>query len=708
MTSEYVYAPLDLSKDSLRLLRLCKGRPGAQIRCQVFQSLLSESEGIPYEALSYTWGGQPTDSSPCILLDGQRFPVTKNLFDALHALRLRSLDRLLWVDALCINQRDPREKGHQVGQMGSVYRNADTVLVWLGPSSAAIDDLMTILNLEASWSATVAQLEAGHKVVYKRHETTFARLVSQRAWFKRVWIIQEVANARVAVIICGSKSVSSRIFSTMPHLMQLEIDHNMRAVLDVMPGPLRKQSWWNADRRLITLLTKFYGSEATQEHDRIYALLGIASDTDALGLPIDYSCHFQQVVDQMVSRLALGNPNPSCFLYNLGTPTFEFSEVFGKLANTNEIVLRVFELAFKRQETAFLKHMMDTPALKTVSESTVSNYKWDLSPSGLPSESFFYRESVFEIYSRADRLGIGHTPLMAAFDSVLLKQYDLASNNFWAEPPQRLRLERFFQSIPELQFRNISQRVQALISNEFAPIFDEVAYSGTGQQMDILLEHRETHSNSINIWQYFLDRFIPIAFDRKDDGVFKALLKRRRADGIKALSAKLLLHLTDEADDNYGRCAVLLNTLIDGGVDIDAPFDHHLSKEVNAFGHSDKITPLRCAIYANSPALVKVLVQEGAKLGGSTEYGETPLHYAERICLVRGRDRRRVIAVLLQCGADELVENRHGRTPWQVNVRNRTGRKRRNREEVEDLLSTLVEQGDVADYSELLKGREND
>ncbi|KAK6825601.1 heterokaryon incompatibility protein-domain-containing protein [Apiospora arundinis] len=274
MTSEYVYAPLDLSKDSLRLLCLCKGRPGAQIRCQVFQSLLSESEGIPYEALSYTWGAQPTDNSPCILLDGQKFPVTTNLFDALNALRLCSLDRLLWVDALCINQRDHREKGHQVGQMGSVYWNADTVLVWLEPSSDDIDDLMTLPNLEASWSATVAQLEDARKVVYKRHASAFAQVLARSAWFKRVWIIQEVANARAAVIICGSKSVSSRIFSTMPHLMQLEIDPNTRAVFDVMPGPLRKQSWWNADRRSITLLTKFHGSEATQEHDRIYALLG--------------------------------------------------------------------------------------------------------------------------------------------------------------------------------------------------------------------------------------------------------------------------------------------------------------------------------------------------------------------------------------------------------------------------------------------------
>ena len=38
----------------------------------------------------------------------------------------------LWLDALCINQEDLRERNHQVGLMRSIYINTDNVLLWLG------------------------------------------------------------------------------------------------------------------------------------------------------------------------------------------------------------------------------------------------------------------------------------------------------------------------------------------------------------------------------------------------------------------------------------------------------------------------------------------------------------------------------------------------------------------------------------------------
>jgi hypothetical protein len=37
----------------------------------------------------------------------------------------------LWADALCINQSDPEEKKHQVGQMGTIYGSAELVIGWL-------------------------------------------------------------------------------------------------------------------------------------------------------------------------------------------------------------------------------------------------------------------------------------------------------------------------------------------------------------------------------------------------------------------------------------------------------------------------------------------------------------------------------------------------------------------------------------------------
>ncbi|KAK8107025.1 heterokaryon incompatibility protein-domain-containing protein [Apiospora kogelbergensis] len=169
------------------------------------------------------------------------------------------------------------------------------VLVWLGPSSDAIDDMMDLIAswgersrallenitfLRDIWKGTVTT----HMAAHKTNVACFKQLLNGNPWFQRVWVIQEVANASAVTVICGSKSVSSRIFSMMPCIMDLEIDRHTAAVLEVMPGPLRQQSWWNADRRLIMLLTKFSGSKASQEHDLIYALLGIASDAETLDL----------------------------------------------------------------------------------------------------------------------------------------------------------------------------------------------------------------------------------------------------------------------------------------------------------------------------------------------------------------------------------------------------------------------------------------
>ncbi|KAI1012501.1 hypothetical protein LB504_008432 [Fusarium proliferatum] len=90
----------------------------------------------PYEALSYTWGDEA--ASIRILLNGEESLVRPNLAYALAALRI-SEPRVLWVDALCINQQDNTERNHQVGMMGDIFRRAERVLVWLGRPSSGWD-----------------------------------------------------------------------------------------------------------------------------------------------------------------------------------------------------------------------------------------------------------------------------------------------------------------------------------------------------------------------------------------------------------------------------------------------------------------------------------------------------------------------------------------------------------------------------------------
>jgi hypothetical protein len=77
--------------------------------------------------------GVPDGLGLQIWLDGSLTLVRQNLWHALNHLRCdKTTDRVLWIDALCINQEDEEERDRQVGFMGELYSNARTVLAWLG------------------------------------------------------------------------------------------------------------------------------------------------------------------------------------------------------------------------------------------------------------------------------------------------------------------------------------------------------------------------------------------------------------------------------------------------------------------------------------------------------------------------------------------------------------------------------------------------
>jgi hypothetical protein len=125
-----------------------------------------------------------------------------------------------------------------------------------------------------------------------------------RSWFRRVWVLQEVAKARRAKVMCGNKIVSSRIFAVVPKLLGVKPNGHQQAVLDIMPGSSRKHSWWTEKRDLGTLLSKFSKAEASGARDMIYALLGISSNAhDNDTLCPDYKKSLEEVFKTTVAFL---------------------------------------------------------------------------------------------------------------------------------------------------------------------------------------------------------------------------------------------------------------------------------------------------------------------------------------------------------------------------------------------------------------------
>lgn len=120
----YKYNRIDLAKDAIRLIRLLRGYQGEPIECEIFETYLHQVEGVPYEALSYVWGtGQSED---WIWVDGCRFRVTENLYEVLVHLRRPGEDRVLWIDAICINQSHNAVSEYMLHQYNSTNTKGST------------------------------------------------------------------------------------------------------------------------------------------------------------------------------------------------------------------------------------------------------------------------------------------------------------------------------------------------------------------------------------------------------------------------------------------------------------------------------------------------------------------------------------------------------------------------------------------------------
>ena len=140
--STWTYTPLEKGSDQIRLLALMPGCGEEDITCN--QSIVALRDASEYEALSYTWGSPETTHS--ILLDGKSFPVTTNLYSAFQHLRWQEKPRNLWIDAVCIDQRNDIEKSAQVQLMGDIYRRASAVIGWLGMAEDDSDLALDFLN----------------------------------------------------------------------------------------------------------------------------------------------------------------------------------------------------------------------------------------------------------------------------------------------------------------------------------------------------------------------------------------------------------------------------------------------------------------------------------------------------------------------------------------------------------------------------------
>ena len=150
MADSYQYTPFP-DTNSIRLIFLGEAaNVDDPLRCQL--RIVSLDDLPPYEAISYAWG-EPILSHQ-LLVDGQPLGITPSLFGALQRVRLTTSVRVLWADAVCINQRNIDERSQQVPLMRTIYHGASQVLIWLGHQDEDVPVAFKLMNqIAALWRA---------------------------------------------------------------------------------------------------------------------------------------------------------------------------------------------------------------------------------------------------------------------------------------------------------------------------------------------------------------------------------------------------------------------------------------------------------------------------------------------------------------------------------------------------------------------------
>ena len=193
----YRYEPLDPTRRQIRLIRLLTEQAIAwqtTIDCEIFHADLDENP--EYEALSYVWGSETRPYN--IRVNGHSLGVTLNLFSALSHLRTAE-PRVLWVDAICINQESHSERGQQVAIMRDIFAGASRTTIWLGefdflPVQGSKDFLG---HLQRTYDDSfLRNLVSDQKSDKNNPEVRNMQRIQNSTWFSRIWVVQETACGR--------------------------------------------------------------------------------------------------------------------------------------------------------------------------------------------------------------------------------------------------------------------------------------------------------------------------------------------------------------------------------------------------------------------------------------------------------------------------------------------------------------------------------
>lgn len=341
----------------IRLLEIHRWIPFLGVRSTLHNVSLQHMPS--YDAISYTWGDSLR--SHMMKVNGLPFQTTAATYNALYNCSQLWGSKLVWIDYICINQSDDKEKSAQVPLMKDIYSKAHQVIVcisdsripslWekvvnivggLHDSRVAIDmikdlgKLITENKLSASeFSAFISREQNSHRIFRWRALQEFLA----NKWFGRVWVVQEVAvNSRVTFLY-ENCAVDWNILSRVMHMFQ---DPELAALLSLearennnkfhVMARIRSDIYtiiladedvkanrerdipYSVQLPLAFLLSKCDSFEATDGRDKVYALLGLATDESSRVLAPSYETKSTRDVFVDTARYILNSDIPFIIL----------------------------------------------------------------------------------------------------------------------------------------------------------------------------------------------------------------------------------------------------------------------------------------------------------------------------------------------------------------------------------------------------------
>jgi hypothetical protein len=293
-----------------------------------------------FGALSYTWATEDGDASQSryVECEGGFINITANYEAALYRLRQQEGIRVLWVDAICIDQSNQDERALQIPLMRQIYSEAAWVGLWLGEASSIVDEDTKLplsdigMNYMHDFAVEIADrmnaeqdiregplyqefIKAHRAFQHYGNQVFNPRIqgfwdILHRRWWQRLWVTQELALAKSAILMCGSQTEA---FENLVVLIKGLIKDgspveefefkanfitsafhqlNMRRIVQGRIPEAGGSEPEMPGTRALEILNATRNTRATDPRDKIYGILGFfgdpESDVENIFPPLNY------------------------------------------------------------------------------------------------------------------------------------------------------------------------------------------------------------------------------------------------------------------------------------------------------------------------------------------------------------------------------------------------------------------------------------